>query len=165
MKNKPNSEEIFYAQVISLLNSKKYNDVKKIFFNTTLKLQQSERYFFYLGIINKNLNLLGEALDNFKNALIQNKSNVASYINIAGIFDQQKNYEDEIKYLKYAHELKPTDDKIIYLLARAQRKNKNYELAIKNFEKIKTQFKETSVLLNLAECNKLLFEKDKSILF
>ena len=40
--------------------------MQKIFFNTTLKLQQSERYFFYLGIINKNLNLLGEALDNFK---------------------------------------------------------------------------------------------------
>ena len=90
MKNKPNSEEIFYAQVISLLNSKKYNDAKKIFFNTTLKLQQSERYFFYLGIINKNLNLLDEALDNFKNALIQNKSNVASYVNIASILDQQK---------------------------------------------------------------------------
>ena len=50
-------------------------------------------------------------------------------------------------------------------MARAQRKNKNYELAIKNFEKIKTQFKETSVLLNLAECNKFLFEKDKAIFF
>ena len=80
-------------------------------------------------------------------------------------FRSAKNYDDEIKYLKYAYELKPTDDKIIYLLARAQRKNKNYELAIKNFEKIKTQFKETSVLLNLAECNKFLFEKDKAILF
>lgn len=44
--------------------------------------------------------------------MIENKSNVASYINIAGILDRQKKYVDEIKYLNYAHELKPIDDKI-----------------------------------------------------
>jgi len=128
METEFNSEEIFFAKVISLIKNKKYIEAKKLISTETINPKNNERYFFYLGIINKNLNLLDEALNNFKNVLIENKSNVASYINIAGILDQQKNYKDEIKYLTYAHELKPSDDKIIYLLARAQRKNKNYGL-------------------------------------
>ena len=46
---------------------------------------------FYLGIINKNLKFMDEALDNFKNALIQNKSNVASYIQYCKYFGSAKN--------------------------------------------------------------------------
>ena len=135
-----NSSQIF-SKIQFLIKEKQFEHALQLMQVYDENLKKNYLYFFYHGLINQNTGLIKEAINCYKKTLALNPKHIISYINLAKIYDENKEFTKSLENLKLANELDSTNEQIIYLLARSYQKNNVDERAIFYFNQIKSNLK------------------------
>ena len=156
------SSQIF-SKIQFLIKEKQFDHALQLMQVYDEDLKKNYLYFFYHGLINQNTGLINEAINCLKQTLSLNPKHIISYINLAQIYDEKKDFAKSLENLKIAIELDSANEQIIYLLARSYQKNNVDERAIFYFNKIKSNLKKNTVVLSLAKCHSKLKNYDEAI--
>jgi len=156
------SNQIF-PKIQLLIKEKQFEHALQLMQVYDENLKKNYLYFFYHGLINQSTGLIKEAINCYKKTLALNPKHIISYINLAKIYDENKEFTESLENLKLANELDSTNEQIIYLLARSYQKNNVDERAIFYFNQIKSNLKKNTVVLSLAKCHSKLKNYDEAI--